>query len=71
MTTANTLRKINTGLRKLVPSGYAFSLIIFPKDRPGMGCYISSAERKHSIHALRTAAVKLKSNEIMKPIESN
>lgn len=71
MTTANTLRKIGSKLAQLVPAGYSFSLLVFPKDRPGMGCYISTADRNHSIHAMRTAAVRLQQNETIKPIESN
>jgi hypothetical protein len=71
MTTANTLRKIGTSLGNLIPAGFSFSLIIFPKDRPGLGCYISTADRNHSVHALRTAAVRLQRNETTKPIESN
>ena len=71
MTTAAVLRKIGTSVQKLVPSGYSFSLLIFPTGRPGMGSYISTAPRKESAFAMKDAAGKLEREELFPTIESN
>ena len=71
MTTANTIRAIGAKLKMLLPSGYHFTLVIYPKSRQGLGNYLSSAPIEESILALRKTAEKLEKMEVLPTIESN
>ncbi len=71
MTTANRMRKIGKKVRSLIPQGYGFTVLVFPFNRPGLSNYISSAQRKDMITALRETADRLEHYEDFSTPEEN
>lgn len=52
-------------------NGLGFALLVFPFNEPGMSNYISNAERKDMIKALREAADRFEKNQDFKTPETN
>lgn len=56
---------ISLELEKLYGEQMGFALLCFPFYQPGIGDYISNAQRKDMIKALREAANRLENKEII------
>lgn len=50
---AEFMRKLADRIKKKLPEGWGFCLIVFPFNRPGIANYISNAKRETMIEALK------------------
>lgn len=65
------MRKLGDFIKKKLPSGWGFALIVFRFHEPGISNYISNAERASMITALRETADRLENREDFDTPEEN
>ena len=58
---------ITETLKKELSEGIGFALILFEFNNPGIGNYVSNAERPDMIKALRETADRLEKNQDIPP----
>jgi len=65
------MRKMAKKVKDMLPSNLGFVIIVFPFNKPGVSNYISNAERKTMIQALRETADRLEKNQDFETPENN
>lgn len=68
---AQFMRTLADFVKKRLPKGWGFALIVFPFSRPGISNYISNAERASMIQALEETAKRLKNKGDIQTPEEN
>lgn len=58
-------------LLKELFNGYGFALIVFDFHKPGISNYVSNAQRKEMIMALRETAERLEKRQDVQPGQEN
>ena len=57
------MQRIGQKVRKRLPEGFLFAVLVLPSTNAGIGNYVSNASRKDMIKALRETADRIERNQ--------
>lgn len=61
--TAEIMRSAAAAVKKEIPEGYGFMILVFEFNKPGISNYISNAQRPDMIKSLRETADRLENRQ--------
>lgn len=65
--TEEKMREAGRAIESIMPKGLGFALVVFDFKNPGIGNYISNAQRPDMVKSLRETANRLENNEDIPP----
>ncbi len=65
------MRDIAQPIKRALNDEYCFALLVFEKEKPGMGNYISDGQRPDMILAMKETVRRLEQNQDFKTPEEN
>lgn len=65
------MKKMADKVKKMLPKDFGFTILVFPFNNPGISNYISNANRKDMIKAMREVADRLESKQDFETSQNN